>query len=212
MKYLSFLAAILLAIVILPPDTWGQKRNGKKKLTRPAIKKTAAVRKARPRIPAVKNPLVGVMLNPSTATVVPQCAQGSENMVINIYFRDLFIQPMKYENEKFLAFRKDVALPPIVAGQTLATTNDPRWGFNFLESRDLQLIQSLHKELRPSEMQFYPKPSNGVISTIVLKRDKWYQEDVSKSYELIKAHFGVSVPTNFVSECLTLERKDANNS
>ena len=133
-------------------------------------------------------------------------------MVINIYFRDLYAQSMKYEGGQFLAFRTDVKVDAFIAGSFGPNPNkDPRWGSNFLNQRDLQLIQTFGSEFRPEEMQFYPKLPQSQISTIVLKREKWYQEDVSKSYELIRAHFGPTVQTNFVSECLTLPQKHFND-
>ncbi len=232
MRYLTYLIVVLLGIVLLPLEASGQKRSSKstrstvkasvkkpssakassktkRRTNRSLSKKTAYVKKAKPKMPTVSNPLVKVMLNPNTATIVPYCTEDSTNVVINIYFKAPFVQSMKYENGKFYAFRTDITMPPIQSGGVFSQKDDPRWVENFLEPKDLQLMQTFQKELNPEEMQFYPMMAKSAISSIVLRRAKWYQEDIAIARQILVNHLGGAVSTNYVSDCLNLPRRDA---
>ncbi len=213
---------MVLAALFLPQDLSAQKRSKKttgrvnsnstkKKNTKtsPASASNSKRRQLnKPKtIQSIKNPLVRSWLKPGTATIVISCTQESINLVVTIYTMDLFTQSMKYEDGQLLAFRPDTAnisVASISSGVLQQSDKDERWTTNFANQRDLQLAQVFVKLVKPLEMQFYPKIPQSKLSTIVLVKEKWYQNEVEIIYEAIKVHFGSSIPTNFVSECTSL--------
>ncbi|QQS23057.1 hypothetical protein IPM19_00600 [bacterium] len=219
MRYIFFLVTIFLAVAYLPLNVEAQKRTSKpkvkkptasnkssaKRAKRPIVRKTVASKKAVP-MPKPSNPLVSAFLKSGTATIVPQCIEGNR-VVWTIYFVQLFEQSIRLFEGSLEAFRKDVVLEPLVAGNALnGASKDPRWGKNFQNERDLKLAQTLQKEFQPTEMEFYPKLPQTALSQIVIVKDSpWDQLSIRKTHQIIKDHFGPGVPTNFVSECLFLE-------
>lgn len=226
MRYVFFLIAMTLAVAFLPLNVEAQKRSVRpkvkkpinsskataKRVKKPIVRKTGTSKK-RVVMPKSSNPLVGVFLKPGTATIVPQCIEGNR-VVWTIYFVQLFEQPMRLFEGSLEAFRKDVVIEPLISGQaSLGSKKDPRWGKNFFNERDLQLAQALQKEFNPTEMEFYPKLPQTTMSQIVIIKDTpWDPASIQKTHQIIKDHFGPSVPTNYVSECLFMEpNKDSSS-
>lgn len=164
MRVTFFLVVVLILACFLPQGVSAQRRHsyGKNTVSHRGskVKKTSIVRKARKRAstPSVTNPLLGVLIKQDVATVVPRCTEDSTNLVINIYSKELFFEPMKLEDGKILAFHQDVT--KISEGSSMGSnmiSKDSRWSPSFSNPKDLELAQKFEQEFSPTRMEFYPK-------------------------------------------------------
>ena len=188
-KFAAIIFGLLVFFLILPPLSHADGVYKKKKSARATKKKVA--KKIVKKQPLVKKPKA--VVNPGT-NVTSYCLLESKQFVISVSGDPIFLQSLKLEAD----------------GKVQVFDGSGNWLAPTKYSKDLDLINDLHKALAPESTEFYSPVvgSNRIlISTVVMSKNLWRQADVEKAYQVIKSHVGEKRNITFSPQCQIDESK-----
>ena len=189
-KFAAIVFVLLVFLLILPPLSHADGVNKKKKSAR-TIKKKKVIKKVVKKQLQAKKPKV--VVNPGT-NVTSYCLFESKQFVISVSGDPIFSQSLKLET----------------GGTVQVFDGSGNWLEPTKDSKDVALINNLHKALAPESTEFYSPilGSNRIlISTVVMSKNLWRQADVEKAYQVIKSHVGEKRNITFSPQCQIDESK-----